>query len=219
VPTVVDCSVFCSEPDLKDPGRRDSCCEIIVQRPSVLDFHPIQEIQKRTLDRTDKHISYIAVLELTKNRKGAHNDPMKPLVVFRKNILWVLLLLAMICVFSGIEDRPSHVQAVMPSMAMGHSDHNEKSMPSSCPMKGALPCCHGNGQVALCQASLCDLCVLSSPGVESTASLSHIQPPALPIVFDSASNQSRDQRGTQSLHPPLLHQSSFFPPVNSPLLI
>ncbi|MDA8150068.1 MAG: hypothetical protein M0041_02860 [Nitrospiraceae bacterium] len=150
--------------------------------------------------------------------KEDQNPYMKYLWPLKKNILWVVLLLSMVWIFSGM-DKPSRTRAMMPSMAMGHGIHSEKSMPSSCPMKGALPCCHGNDQVALCQASLCDLCVLSAPGVESTASLSHIQPPALPIVFDSAENQAQGQWETQSLHPPFLHKYSFFPPVNSPLLI
>jgi len=144
---------------------------------------------------------------------------MKYLGSVKKNIFWVFLL-GLVC-FLGRAGEPSVAQAMMPTMTtMGtHGLESGKAMPSSCPMKGNLPCCHGKDRVALCKASLCDLCVLSSAGEENTSPLSRIQPPALQVLADSGATHPGLLLKTQILHPPFPYQFSFFPPVSRPLLI
>jgi hypothetical protein len=136
----------------------------------------------------------------------------------KKNIFWIGTLVGLLWIFAGTI-RPSDAHAMPPSMAMGQSLHSGKAIPASCPMKGDLPCCHGKDRVALCKASLCDLCVSSAPGEENTASPSRIMLPALPIIADSSPDQTRLLLKVHILHHPFLNKSSFSPPVNRPLLI
>jgi hypothetical protein len=137
---------------------------------------------------------------------------------FKKNIFWIVTLVGLLWIFAGTGK--ASVAHVMPSsMAVGHGLQSGKAMPVSCPMKGTLPCCHGKDRVALCKASLCDLCVFSAPGEENTFTPSRIMLPALPFVLDSSPNQPRFLLKVHLLYHPLSGQSSFSPPVNRPLLI
>ena len=156
--------------------------------------------------------------ELTRNIKQAQNDPMKHFGLFKKNIFWTVLLVGLLWIFSGT-GKPSVAHAMAPSMAMGQGLHSGKAMPVSCPMKGALPCCHGKSQIALCKASLCDLCVLSAPGEENTSSLSRILLQPLSVLTHSSPNQPRVLLTVQLLHHPFSNKFSSFPPVSRPLLI
>ena len=150
---------------------------------------------------------------------ATHNHLMKIPALLQKNLFWALLL-ALVCFLCRAGEAPV-AQAMMPSMAMmgGHSLKSKNTMPSSCPMKGELPCCHGKNSVALCQASLCDFCVQSVSGEENTPSLARIWPPVLPIVADSSPKQPIIKMKTKPSHPLFPDRLSFFPPVNSPLLI
>ena len=150
---------------------------------------------------------------------ATHNHLMKIPALLQKNLFWALLL-ALVCFLCRAGEAPV-AQAMMPSMAMmgGHSLKSKNTMPSSCPMKGELPCCHGKNSVALCQASLCDFCVQSVSVEENTPSLSRIWPPVLPIVADSSPKEPIVKMKTKPSHPLFPDRSSFFPPVNRPLLI
>ena len=143
---------------------------------------------------------------------------MKHFGPFKKNIFWIVALVGLLWIFAGTI-RPSDAHAMPPSMAMGQSLHSGKAIPASCPMKGDLPCCHGKDQVALCKAFLCDLCVFSAPGEENTFSPFRIMLPALPIIADFSPNQTRLLLKVHLPHHLFLNKSSFFPPVNRPLLI
>lgn len=155
---------------------------------------------------------------LTRNMKQDHNDPMKHFGLFKKNVFWIVFLLGLVWIFAGT-GKPSVAHAMAPSMAMGQSLHSGKTMPVSCPMKGSLPCCHGKNRVALCKASLCDLCVLSAPGEENTFSFSRIQLQPLPAIADFIPNQPRFLLKVQLLHHSFSNKFSSFPPVSRPLLI
>lgn len=150
---------------------------------------------------------------------ATHNQSMKILALLQKNLFFALLL-ALVCFLCRAGEAPI-AQAMTPSMAMtgGHSLKSKNAMPSSCPMKGELPCCHGKNRVALCQASLCDLCVLSVSGEENTPSFSRIWPPVLPIVADSSPKQPIIRMKTKPSHLLFPERLSFFPPVSRPLLI
>ena len=150
---------------------------------------------------------------------ATHNHLMKIPALLQKNLFWALLL-ARVCFLCRAGEAPV-AQAMMPSMAMmgGHSLKSKNTMPSSCPMKGELPCCHGKNSVALCQASLCDFCVQSVSGEENTPSLARIWPPVLAIVADSSPKQPIIKMKTKPSHPLFPDRLSFFPPVNRPLLI
>ena len=163
----------------------------------------------------------IAVLRilLDMDIEAIHNHFMKILALLQKNLFWALLL-ALVCFLCTAGEAPV-AQAMTPSMAMmgAHSLKPGNAMPSSCPMKGGLPCCHGKNSVALCQASLCDFCVPSVSVEENTPSLSRIWPPVLPIVADSSPNEPIFKMKTKPSHPLFPDRFSFFPPVNRPLLI
>ena len=151
--------------------------------------------------------------------EAIHNHFMKILALLQKNLFFALLL-ALVCFLCRAGESPS-AQAMTPSMAMtgGHGLKSKNTMPSSCPMKGDLPCCHGKNSVALCQASLCDFCVQSVSVEENTPSLSRIWPPVLLIVADSSPKEPIVKMKTKPSHPLFPDRSSFFPPVNRPLLI
>ncbi|MHB1287168.1 MAG: hypothetical protein ACYCYP_11560 [Leptospirales bacterium] len=143
-----------------------------------------------------------------------------------KNIFWILLLFGAVWFFNGTP-RPSASMSMTPMMASatheahpGHGVHSRNTMPASCPMQGNLPCCHGKDQLTLCRASLCDLCIFHDPWQGAPVSVAeNVHSPVLRVIRDLPPDLAAFARDNHPLHSTDPSRSSFFPPVNRPLLI
>ncbi len=140
-----------------------------------------------------------------------------------KNIFWVLLLFGAVWFFNGTA-RPSASMSMMASTPHeahpGHGVHSRNTMPSSCPMQGDLPCCHGKDQMTLCRASLCDLCIFSQPWQGAPVSVAEkVHFPVFRVIRDLPPAEPPFAPDKHPLHSTDPSRSSFFPPVNRPLLI
>lgn len=139
-----------------------------------------------------------------------------------KNIFWVGLVVGLVWALS-VAGRPpvAHAMSSMPhGFNTDSSVQSGQKMPASCPMKGTLPCCHGTLQAALCGATLCDFCFVSTPWQGAAVSaLVRVHPPVARVIAYSVLIPPVFSGVLLSLHLPLFSRFSFSSAVNRPLLI
>ncbi|MHB8542661.1 MAG: hypothetical protein ACYC9S_01480 [Leptospirales bacterium] len=139
-----------------------------------------------------------------------------------KNIFWIGLVIGFVWALSGAGRPPvSHAMSSMVNgVATDRGVQSGQKMPSSCPMKGSLPCCHATLQVALCGATLCDMCFVSKPWQGAAVSaLVRVHPPVAGVIAYVVLNPPESPGIVQSLHSPFPSRSSVYSAVNRPLLI
>ncbi len=145
-----------------------------------------------------------------------------------KNIFWIGLVVGLLWALA-VTGRPPVAQAMSSMATMSHGAHgfntnsgvqSGQKMPASCPMKGTLPCCHGTLQAALCGATLCDFCFVSTPWQGAAVSaLVRVHPPVARVIAYSVLIPPEFSGVLLSLHLPLFSRFSFSSAVNRPLLI
>lgn len=143
--------------------------------------------------------------------------PMNRIGRFGKNFVWLVFLAGFVWLLQGVGTPPA-ANAMPPT---GAALHSQKGMnPSSCPMKGTLPCCRHKAQVSLCRASLCDLCLLSHPRQTGIVSQTQrLQAPLARVFIVSESALPAAFHSGTPIHAPFPPRFSFAPSVNRPLLI
>lgn len=154
---------------------------------------------------------------LTRSQRCSMLLPMNRIGRFRKNFVWLVFLVGFVWLLPGTGTPPA-AYAMSP---MGASLHSSKgTTPSSCPMKGRLPCCRHKAQVSLCRASLCDLCLLSHPRLPGIVSQTQrLQAPLARVFIAFESVLPAAFHNGIPIRAPFPPRFSFAPSVNRPLLI
>ena len=137
--------------------------------------------------------------------------------MIKRHFLWLLFLAGLAFLFEGAGSPPiSFSMSLKGSLSL----HSKGMKPSTCPMKGNLPCCHNKAQISLCRTPLCDLCFQStSLQEENESQILRVQAPLERIPITPVNYDTLVRRNTVSLFSSSHKDILFGPPVNRPLLI